>query len=181
MRACDQRGFTLPEVLLTMAIIGIGLAAVLATIPYGAFAVQDGRQLSTATFLADQRLEQARYVPWRGTPANDCLGISAAATAAPSVPAGATCVYGAVAVGAGGALPWFADEGATAIAGFPGSSRQVRITDCGAGLGCTGVVDSALRLVAVTVTYTPLALTGPAGGAGPAPKTTTVNMLISQR
>jgi len=179
MRACDQCGFTLPEVLLTMAVIGIGLAAVLATIPFGAFAVQDGRQLSTATFLADQKLEQARNVPWRGTPANDCLGLSAPTTAAPTVPAGATCAYGVVTVGAGGTLPWFADEGAAAIPGFPGYSRQVRITDCAAG--CAGAADTALRLVAVTVTYTPLALTTPAGGAPPAPKATTINMLISQR
>ncbi|HEU4370834.1 MAG TPA: type II secretion system protein [Methylomirabilota bacterium] len=179
MKICDQRGFTLPEVLLTVVVITIGLAAVLAAVPLGAFGVQDSRQLSTATFLADQKLEQARSVPWRGMPANDCLGLSAPPTAAPTVPAAATCAYGAVAVGTGGTLPWFADEGPAAIPGFPGYSRQVRITDCAAG--CAGAADTALRLVAVTVTYTPLALTTPAGGAAPAPKSVAVNMLISQR
>ena len=177
----QQRGFTLPEVLLTLAVIGVGLAAVMAAIPFGAFGVQEGRQLSTAAFLADQGLEQARSVPWTGSPANDCLGVSASSTAAPAVPAAAACAYGAASVGAGGALPWFADEGSAAIAGFPGYTRQVRVTDCGVGGGCGGVTDAALRLATVTVTYTPLAITSGPGGVAPAPKTVAVAMLISRR
>ena len=181
MRSLGQSGFTLPEVLLTMAVIGVGLAAVMAAIPFGAFGVQEGRQLSSATFLADQKLEQARNLPWSGSPANDCLGVSAASTAAPTVPAAATCTHGTVSVGSGGALPWFADEGTAAIPGFPGYTRQVRITDCGVGGGCGGVTDAALRLTTVTVTYTPLAIASGPGGAAPAPKTVTVTMLVSRR
>jgi prepilin-type N-terminal cleavage/methylation domain-containing protein len=177
VRSLGQPGFTLPEVLLTLAVIGVGLAAVMAAIPFGAFGVQEGRQLSTATFLADQKLEQVRNVPWSGSPANDCLGVSASSTVAPTVPAAATCTHGTTTVGGGGALPWFVDEGSAAIPGFPGYTRQVRITDCGVG-GCGGVTDAALRLATVTVTYTPLAVSS---GAAPAPKTVTVAMLVSQR
>ena len=176
----QEGGFTLPEVLLTLAVIGVGLAAVMAAIPFGAFGVQEGRQLSTSAFLADQGLEQTRNVPWTGSPANDCLGVSASSTSAPAVPAAAACTRGTTIIGAGGALPWFADEGSTAIPGFPGYSRQVRITDCAVG-GCGGVTDVALRLATVTVTYTPLALTSGPGGAAPAPKVVTVAMLISRR
>ena len=181
MRLHEQRGFTLPEVLVAFAVIAVGLAAIMSAISFGAVGVQEGKQLSTATFLADQKLEQVRNVPWTSTPANDCLGISASATAAPIVPAAATCTYGAATVAAGGTLPWFADEGATAIAGFSGYCRQVRVTDCSVGAGCTGVVDSALRLIAVTVTYTPLGIINTPGGAAPAPKTVTVDLLISLR
>jgi prepilin-type N-terminal cleavage/methylation domain-containing protein len=181
MRFHGQGGFTLAELLVAFAVIAVGLAAIMAAIPFGAFGVQEGNQMSTATFLADQKLEQVRNVPWTGTLANDCLGISASPTAAPRVPAAATCTYGATTVAANGTLPWLADEGTAAIAGFSGYSRQVRITDCGVGAGCTGVVDSGLRLVTVTVTYTPLGILNTPGGSAPAPKALTVAMLISQR
>lgn len=186
----DARGFTLPEVLLTIAIIGIGLAAIMTVIPIGAYGVQEGKQLSSATFLADQKLELIRGLRWVAPPpgaannvqpANDCLGLSPNATSAPTVPGPAPCfneVTGAVRQAVGTALPWLADENATAIAGFSGYSRTVRVTDCGVGAGCTGIVDPGMRLVTVTVTYTPL--TG-RGGGSPTAKTVTVNMVISQR
>jgi len=201
----DPRGFTLPEVLLTIAVIGIGLAAIMSVIPIGAYGVQEGKQLSTATFLADQKLEQIRNLPWvaapagfatNAPPANDCLGTSTPATSPPAVPVNVTVpapgpgpacfdqTTGAVRVAVGGALPWLANENATAIAGFSGYSRQVRVTDCGVGAGCTPLVgggnpiqDPGMRLVTVTVTYTPL--TGQ--GVSPTPKSVTVNMVVAQR
>ena len=181
MRLHEQRGFTLPEVLVAFAVIAVGLAAIMSAISFGAVGVQQGKQLSTATFLADQKLEQVRNVPWTSTPANHRLGISASATAAPIVPAAATCTYGAATVAAGGTLPWLADEGATAIAGFSGYSRQVRVTDCSVGAGCTGVVDSAPQ---AHRGHGDLHASGDhqhTRGAAPAPKTVTVDMLISLR
>ena len=79
-------------------------------------------------------------------------------------------------VAAGGALTWFADQNSTAIAGFNGYSRTVRITNC-AVTACSGINDSAMRLVAVAVTFQPLTSTSTAAAA----KTVTVSMYISQR
>ena len=69
-------GFTLPEVLLAAMIITVAFVTLLAVIPYSSAAVQSGSQISTATFLADQKLEEAKLVPWTATPDNDCLGVS---------------------------------------------------------------------------------------------------------
>jgi type II secretory pathway pseudopilin PulG len=169
-------GFTLVEVLLAAMIITIAFVTLLSVIPYSTAAVQSGNQTSTATFLANQKLEEAKNIPWTSTPANDCLGVSANATSAPTVPAGNSCTLGAINVAAGGALTWFADQSATAITGFNGYSRTVRITDCGV-TACAGVNDSAMRLVAVAVTFQPMTSTSTAAAA----KTVTVSMAIAQR
>ena len=167
-------GFTLVEVLLAAMIITIAFVTLLSVIPYSTAAVQSGNQTSTATFLANQKLEEAKNIPWTSTPDNDCLGVGAGA--APTVPAGKSCTLGAVNVAAGGALTWFADQNSTAIAGFNGYSRTVRITNC-AVTACSGINDSAMRLVAVAVTFQPLTSTSTAAAA----KTVTVSMYISQR
>ena len=60
----DQRGMTLAEVLVALPIITIGLLALLSAIPLSTYATQEGRQTSTATFLANQRLEQVRRWQW---------------------------------------------------------------------------------------------------------------------
>jgi prepilin-type N-terminal cleavage/methylation domain-containing protein len=171
-------GFTLAEVLLAVFIIAIAFVALLSTIPYSSAAVQGGNQTSTATFLANQKLEEAKNVPWTATPGNDCLGISAGGTAAPSVPAGGTCTLNGVVLGAGTALPWAADQGATAIPNFSGYSRSVRITDCTVSPAlCTGIADAAVRLVTVSVTFRPMTTSSTAA----APKTVTVSMLVAER
>ncbi len=175
----QERRFTVAEVLLAAAIVALAFVALATIIPIATYAVQGGSQYSTATFLADQKLELVRNVPWTSSSPNDCLGVSASATAAPAVPAGATCTFGATTVAAGGTLPWLADESASAIAGFSGYSRVVRVTDCGVA-GCAGVTDPAARLVVVTVTYTPYTpLTGI--GQAPGPKSVTQTMVVSQR
>jgi prepilin-type N-terminal cleavage/methylation domain-containing protein len=170
-------GFTLPEVLLAALIITIAFATLLSVIPYSSASVQSGNQISTATFLANQKLEEAKNVPWGTAPANDCLGLSANANAAPTVPAGQTCTLNGVVVAAGAALPWAADQNSTAITNFNGYSRNVRIADCGAGAGCTGIIDSGMRLVTVSVTFQPMTT----GSTAAAAKTITVSMVISQR
>jgi hypothetical protein len=116
-------------------------------------------------------------MPWTSTPAKDCLGVSATASAAPTVPAGNSCTLGATTVNAGGALPWFADQATNTITGFPGYSRTVRITNCGVGAGCSGVVDPLLRSVVVTVTYR----AGSAVALSSTDKPVTVTMMVSQR
>jgi Tfp pilus assembly protein PilV len=169
----NERGFTLVEVLLAALVMTLGLVGLLSVIPVGTFATSDGYRLSTATFLANQKLEEVRNMPWKSAPANDCLGVSASATAAPTVPAGASCSLGGTTINAGGALPWFANE--NSITGFQGYTRNVRITDCAAG--CSGVNDATLRSVVVTVTYR----TGSAVAVSSTDKPVTVNMMVTQR
>lgn len=173
----NERGFTLVEVLLAAFVITLGLVGLLSVIPVGTFATTDGYRLSTATFLANQKLEEVRNMPWRSAPANDCLGVSATPTAAPTVPAGGTCTLGATTVNANGALPWFADQAMNTIPGFGGYSRNVRITNCGVGAGCSGVVDASLRNVVVTVTYR----SGSAVAVSSTDKPVTVTMMVTQR
>ena len=180
-KATDARGFTVAEVLIAAVIITLAFVALATVVPIASYGVQEGYQVSTATFLADQKLEQAKNLPWVATPANDCLGVSAPSTAAPTVPGGGSCTNGATNVPAGGAIPWLADEGA--VTNFPSYSRNVRITDCGATAGCMAdhPADLApgMRRVTVTVTYTPLNATASAGTTGP--KSIQVQMVVSER
>jgi type IV pilus modification protein PilV len=177
----NQRGMTLAEVLVALPIITIGLLALLSMIPISTYATADGSQTSTATFLANQRLEQVRNAQWSATcqvdPATglvipgaatvvDKIGVSASETVAPTDPA---------------AVVTFADESAVA-APYTRYSRQVRITEVGAAPTCTaaGVLSgTGRRVVTVTVTYTPLSATGSSAVSGTRP--VAVTMEIAQR
>ena len=159
-RLIDQRGITLVEILAAVGILGIGLAALAAAIPLSAYGIQQGNQVSTATFLANQRLEQVRNAQWGEHPDIDNLGVSGSATAAPQV-SGVTT---------------FADEVPMA-APYAGYARRVRVFDCGSGAGCAGIVSDEMRQVVVTVTYTPL--TGV--GVSTTPQSAIVTMLVAKR
>lgn len=162
----DERGITLLEVLLAIGVLGIGLAAVMAVVPVAVFAVQDGNQTTTATYLAQQRLEQIRNVVWDA--AADCVGLSATATSAPTP------------VGACATSPTFPDELENTMEGFGQYARSVRIFDCGdvANLAaCGNVTSSALRLVRVVVTYRPIS----AAGGSNANTSVTLEWLVAQR
>jgi prepilin-type N-terminal cleavage/methylation domain-containing protein len=56
----SQAGFTLMEIMIASAIIGLGLVAVSAGFGIGVEGVEAGRQQSTAVFLAEQRIEQVK-------------------------------------------------------------------------------------------------------------------------
>jgi len=174
----NEAGFTLPEVLLCAVIITIAFVTLLSVIPYSSASVQSGNQLSTATFLANQKLEEAKNVPWGTAPSNDCLGISANATSAPTVPAGQTCTLSGPVIAAGGALPWAADQSSTAITNFNGYSRTVRIVDCSAVGSCFPLIgDPGMRRVIVSVTFQPMTTSSTAA----ATKTVTLSMIVAQR
>ena len=159
----DPRGITLAEVLIAAAILALGLAALMSVVPVASYAVQDGNQTSTATFLAQQRLEQVRNGIWDEP--TDCVGLSPNATSAPApFPAG-TC--GATAV-------TYPDE--ATLPGFAQYARTVRITDCGV-TPCGAVTNSAMRLVTVTVTYRPLSVAGVSNSN----TTVTLEWLIARR
>ncbi len=162
----DERGMTLAEVLIAVAIIGVGLVALSSAIPLAAYGIQEGNQLSTATFLANQRLEQIRNTTWQAArpapavpavAAVDKLGVSASSTAAP--------------VGDGGVIT-FPDE-VPLGAPYAGYTRTVRITSCDAGPGCGGIVHADLRQVTVTVSYRPMT------GIGVAPAATTKSAVVT--
>lgn len=177
----DQRGMTLAEVLVALPIITIGLLALLSAIPLSTYATQEGRQTSTATFLANQRLEQVRNAQWTATcqvdagglvipgaaVVTDKVGVSASPTAAPQDPSPAVT---------------FADESPLA-APYAGYSRQVRITDSVAAAptcNAAGVMSgTGIRQVTVTVTYTPLSATGKNAVSGT--RAVSVTMQIAQR
>lgn len=104
-----RRGFTLVEVLIALAILTVAVLGVAATtaiqsggsagaISFGQAAVTRGYYLSTATMLAQDRLEQVKRVQYR-------VGSDPFAPGTPP--------------------PNFADE--TPVAGFPNFNRQVRV------------------------------------------------------
>ena len=57
-------------------------------------------------------------------------------------------------------------------------TRTVRITDCGTGAGCGGVVHAGLRQVTVTVSYQPL--TGQGQAAAGTTKSAIVTLVVAQ-
>jgi prepilin-type N-terminal cleavage/methylation domain-containing protein len=159
----NQRGLTLAEVLIATAVLGIGLAALMSVVPVASYGVQDGNQTSTATFLAQQRLEQVRNATWDAT--TDCVGLSPSTTSAPAPSPAGTC---------GAATVTYADEGT--VPGFAQYARTVRIADCGV-TPCGGVTNAAMRLVTITVTYRPIS----AAGGSSADTSVTLQWLVAQR
>ena len=80
----DRRGITLVEVIVAVGIITVGLSALLAAVPFASYGTREGYQLSTATFLANERLEQVRNARWESEPRPvDELGVSSRADERP--------------------------------------------------------------------------------------------------
>jgi type II secretory pathway pseudopilin PulG len=159
----DQRGMTLPEILAAVVVIMVALVALASAIPISAYGIQEGSQLTTATFLANQRMEQVKLAPWTATPVADEIGVSASATAAPQK---------------GGGITTFPDESPVA-APYTQFTRTVRVTDCGLGAGCGGLVHAGLRQVTVSVSYRPL--TGRGQAAAGSTKSAIVTLVVAQR
>ena len=63
----EQGGFTLAEVLVACAVVSVGLVAVASGFGFGVDGVEAGRQQSTAVFLAEQRIEQAKTLAMKQT------------------------------------------------------------------------------------------------------------------
>ena len=56
----SQGGFTLVELLFAVAVIMVGLVALVAGFTHAVGGIETGKQQTTATFLAEQRLEQIK-------------------------------------------------------------------------------------------------------------------------
>jgi type II secretory pathway pseudopilin PulG len=166
--AADQAGMSLAEILIACVVIAVGLVGLLSAIPLASYGMQEGRQLSTATFLANQRLEQVRNATWVQCPvaaASDTLGVSASANVAPTA----------------GALTTFPDENPMA-APYADYSRTVRITASQPADACPGGAygpNVGLRQVVVTVSYR--ASTGRGVAAAGTRKSAIVTMLFAQK
>jgi hypothetical protein len=120
-----ERGLTLAEVLPALALLSIGLVAMISLLPPAASGIHEGEHRSRATFLASQRLEQIRHAVGRSEPDTDPLRDAPAA---------------------------FPDEPAL-TAPHAAFRRSVRILDCGLPLGCSGIQSPGVRQVSVTVDY----------------------------
>ena len=164
----NERGITLAEILIALFLIGVGLVGLMIVVPVAASGVQSGNHASAATYLAQQRIEQARNARWAVAPAIDCLGASNPVTTAP-VPTGATCN--------GSTAATFQDEAKGTIAGFTDFARTTRITACTGGAEGDGINNPALRLVTVTVAYRPVTSVG----VGATDATVILNWLVAQR
>jgi type II secretory pathway pseudopilin PulG len=157
----DEAGMTVVEVIIALGIITVGLLALVAAMPFSTSQIGQANLKTTATFLAQQRLEQIKNAQW--TSATDTLGGAGSdGTAAVSVPGFADRWpnegYDTI------AFPGAAACGATAQSGGCRFRRQVRIADCSV-LSCTGIATGAagintLRQVTVTVFFFPLTGTG---------------------
>src|SRR5499427_5850730 len=159
-----ESGMSLAEILVASVIIAIGLVGLLSAVPVASYGIHEGRNLSTATFLANQRLEQVRNAVWTVSPANDCLGTSTS-----SAPTSGACN--------GAAVTTFPDE-ASMAAPYGDYTRTVRITDCSVA-GCGTIVSADLRQATVTVSYTPM--TGAGGVSTGSTKSAIVTMLVAKR
>jgi len=162
----NQQGMTVVEIMVAVMILGVGLAALSSAIPIAAYGIQEGNQLSTATFLANQQMEQVRNAQWTACPAVDKLGVSASATTVPQ--------------GDGGVTTFFDENPLPAP--YSGYGRQVRITSSAGPATCPGGVltgTTGLRQVTVTVSYRPM--TGIGVAAAGTTKSAVITMYISQR
>ena len=169
----NERGLTLAEILVATVVISIGLVGLAVVIPLSSYGVHEGNAMSTATFLAEQRLEEVRNATWTTTPsANDCLGINPSGE-----PTSTTCTRTQPSACTGGtACTTFSDE--SAVTGYGGYSRNVRITDCGT-TACAGVTNVNMRLVRVTVSYKPIS--GVGASASGAQKSAVLELIIARR
>jgi hypothetical protein len=133
-----ERGLTLAEILPALALLSLGLIAMISLLPPAASGIREGEHRSRAIFLAAQRLEDVRHGVGRSGPDTDPLTMPTAA---------------------------FPDEPVLAA---PDSafSRTVRVVDCGQPQGCSGVPSPGLRQVSVTVTYPGSASEGAAPARG---------------
>jgi Tfp pilus assembly protein PilV len=111
-------------VLPALALLSIGLVAMIALLGPAGSSIHEGEHRSHAIFLASQRLEQIRHVVGRSESDTDPLHEAGA----------------------------FPDEPALSTP-HTAFSRSVRILDCGLPQGCSGVQSAGMRQVSVIVGY----------------------------
>lgn len=151
----DNAGMTVVEVIIALGIVTVGLVALIAAMPLSTSLIGESNLKTTATFLAQQRMEQIKNAQWTG--ATDTLG-GAGSNGGAAVAQWPDEDYDTI------AFPGAANCGATDRSGGCRFRRQVRISDCSV-VSCSGipigtVSINTLRQVTVTVLFRPLAGTG---------------------
>lgn len=151
------------EVLIAIGVMLVGLVGLVAVAPLATSSVGEAGLKTTATFLAQQRLEEMTTRPWTET----------------QDPLGGTGADGTAAV-----APWTDEAYGTIVAGgaaYPRLRRLTRITDCSVAACGTLAPDpsrATLRQISVTVLFRPL--TG-SGQAGPGEENVTITSLLARR
>ena len=111
----DESGLTLVEILVAVALILVGLVAVMQAFPLATQGMDTGRRQSTADFLAEQKIEEIKA--WSLAPAP--RGFDNVPICNPSC------------TGLSGALAVFNLEGFNSISGYGDYSRTVVIDQTG--------------------------------------------------
>jgi hypothetical protein len=140
---------TVTEVIIALFVITVGLLGLIAAMPLSTAQITEAQLKTTATFLAQQRLEQIKNARWSTAPAVDTLGGNNS--------------DGTAAVAEG----FWPDE--AAIVSYPQFQRRVRIRDCSVA-NCGIAVDpslATLRQVTVTVSFARMTGIGMFDGATP--------------
>lgn len=165
----DSAGMTVVEVIIALGVVTVGLLALISAMPRGTSLIGESNLKTTATFLAQQRLEQVKNAQW--TFATPCPGVAS--------PAGCDSLGGSSSNGGAAVAAW-PDE--PAVTSYPRFQRQVRICDCSVAACnavCGIVSTNQVRRVGVTVTFTPMAGTGQMSGA--TPESVVLVTLVAQR
>lgn len=173
-----EGGVTLAEILVATIVISVGLVGLAMVIPLSSYGVHEGNTLSTATFLAEEKLEEIRHASWTSTPSEkDCLGVGSGLEASDTEPTSSTCTRTQpTSCTTGTTCTTFAGE--TSVSGYPQYSRIVRIRSCDSA-ACAGVTDSNMRLVRVTVKYR--AMSGVGGPGATTSRSAVLEMIIAKR
>ena len=146
----DSAGVTVAEVIIALFVITVGLVGLIAAMPLATSLIGESNLKTTATFLAQQRLEQIKNARW--TSAVDTLG-GAGADGTAAVGQWPDEAYDSIVIGLG-----------ESNASYPRFRRQVRISDCSV-VACSGIPTgtasiNTLRQVTIAVFSFPLAGTG---------------------
>ena len=149
----DSAGMTVVEVIIALGVVTVGLIALIAAMPLSTILIGESNLKTTATLLAQQRMEQIKNSQWNVTQGADCLGVSANVNSAPVTASWTNCPAPAPA-----GLVTYPDEALGTIANYPQFQRQVRIQDCSVGPLCIAGVNpptllATLRQVTVTVSF----------------------------
>jgi type II secretory pathway pseudopilin PulG len=130
----DEAGLTLAEILVAMAVIMIGLVALMQAFPLGTQGIDTGRRQSTGVFLAEQKIEQIKAFSLSTAPLQGFA----------LVPICNPC---------NGAAP-FNQENFNTIVGYPEYSRTVIVQ------GLPQAPTANTKLVRVTLSYRRATSTG---------------------